>query len=1680
MASVDNSSPSNEPPDLMNDPAYDTNTSKTADGTPAETETCRICRSEATQEEQLFHPCKCSGSIKYVHQECLMEWLSHSQKKHCELCKTPFRFTKLYSPEMPPSLPNTVFFHHLIIHSLSSLLTWSRFAMVSFVWLGWLPWSIRAVWRFLFWLGDGLWILGREPTEGELALAVTKEQLAMLRSDFVNTPNSPTASSGLSLNPFSIPSALAPISQTLNFSNEPYPLTLFKKLFTWDTRTAPVANVTEGFNATSAHLNHVKYSSVLSQLPFFTDITRYPTLNKIIIDTIEGQMIVLLLVVAFILVFLIREWVMQQQPGFDFGDQFDAGLPEDARNPDEEGRNNGRDENAPDVHGMANQRPLPQDPPAAQHLEVPVGARPIAQARQRVHFAPEDQVFHRREPREPGAPIDNRTYSPGPEPEEESGTPASTSVPQRPELPSREALSKIAEIQRSIEESNRAEDQNRHRLSDFMKTWYKEDGEPSELLQMLDAAGHTDKLALIVTLMNSLQSKKAGRKMQEASRVRSVLAGIIIRTQDLQSDISREKSESLLRLLDEATDVEGMESLNQYESANTELVAAVRATQDPKYFDDEVELPPEPQVNGHASGSSHHPDEPKAKEISHDELLHRLNGDPNRADSSDSWSDSDTPLLDRRHGPTPSSADNGDASAPVTGDDTTPDNTQSPSGNDTVIQSENSEGVATEGQSDGPAAPRTRVDQIMDWLWGDVVLTPRRPMPYQDDEYVVHNIENEDPFVPVNHFERDDAEHDHRIEVEAVEEPMDIADHFAEENPDPEALDEGEEFDGVMELIGMRGPLGALFQNAVFSTIILTGGVAIGFWLPYVTGKVVFVVLGDPFSIIVRAPLLTITHIANFIVDVALFFFGSFFYWSDQLVRLALSPLALASRFLARFTNSLAIANATKYLAESGLDGITQLVINIAHEMGSTDIPSFSVTSHQTLLAIKANTWAVFQGFLDVLVSLHREESTMAASKELGKAITALLIFPFSLERFGLAPSNVQAILPDPALAYWGAWDRTVAIMSGYTFFALLAAIYLARGKPFTNSPEWSPYERGLIETLHQAGGVLKVILIISIEMIVFPLYCGLLLDAALLPLFEKATLETRVNFMLHSPWTSIFVHWFVGTCYMFHFALFVSMCRKIMRRGVLYFIRDPDDPTFHPVRDVLERSVATQLRKIAFSALVYGALVIICLGGVVWGLSYTYEGVLPIHWSSNEPVLEFPVDLLFYNFFMPLAVRFMRPSDGLHRMYTWWFRKCARNLRLSWFLFGSRHGDEEGRYIGLSWTNYLTGNQPASPQSVSKEPAQDQVSWVRDGRYVRTPGSDQVRIPKGGHTFIEVDEQNRRIDGQPDTERGPHGPDSSHYTRVYIPPWFRVRVGLFIFFIWIFAATTGVGITIVPLVLGRKIFATLVPAHHRMNDIYAFSIGVYALGGLIYSFIHLDIALSWLRQALHVDEPNGRARILLRSAYAHTTRLCRILYTYTAAGIILPSLFALLMEFYVIIPIHTYLAAPGESHIIHFIQDWTLGVLYVKMCARLLTWHNTRPAAALRGVIRHGWYDPDVRLATRGFIFPTFLILGVALLVPIPLGWAANQLLFCDRSAAFQSMVYRYSYPAVLGVALTYGVWRLCAALLTRWRMAIRDEAYLIGERLHNFGERRASSAAAAASSPGIAVATGGNRLGT
>ena len=74
---------------------------------------CRVCRCEGADDRPLFHPCICTGSIKFIHQDCLLQWLKYSKKEFCELCSHRFSFTPIYSPDMPKRLPLRIIFRYV-------------------------------------------------------------------------------------------------------------------------------------------------------------------------------------------------------------------------------------------------------------------------------------------------------------------------------------------------------------------------------------------------------------------------------------------------------------------------------------------------------------------------------------------------------------------------------------------------------------------------------------------------------------------------------------------------------------------------------------------------------------------------------------------------------------------------------------------------------------------------------------------------------------------------------------------------------------------------------------------------------------------------------------------------------------------------------------------------------------------------------------------------------------------------------------------------------------------------------------------------------------------------------------------------------------------------------------------------------------------------------------------------------------------------------------------------------------------------------------------------------------------------------------------------------------------------------------------------------------------------------
>lgn len=1211
MASTE--APQTQPgaPDVMNDPAFDTNT-KGKQKSVDEPDTCRICRGEGTEEEPLFYPCKCSGSIKFVHQNCLMEWLSHSQKKHCELCKTPFRFTKLYHPHMPNSVPLPVFLRQAAIHSWMSFLTWSRFHLVIFVWVAWLPWCMRTVFRGLFWIGDGGWINWQETQRW--SASATKEHLEKLAKEGT-TPatqgffesRDAAASAVVTHMAKALPHIFSPVAPGRNVS-EPSMLRLAKSFFQGVISRSSSETLSSN-SAVNSTVTPVQYnrSSWLSNFGFLNSLTRSPTLNNILVDTLEGQLITLVVVISFILIFLIREWVVQQQPGMDMG----VGVQADAAAR--------QGEDVPMLQQLARQHaeqrlrrgapgeiPAGGDNEAAQIPEPPRRARVIVRPRPRRPIRapsindrdPQDMVNTSISESDAEAPTISAPESTGtPEGASSGSTTGLASSPQqRPCMPAKDTLDRAAEIRRTIDEQSRASGHsNWPGVKVFMELWDRAERKPSEVLKIIEEEGRNDELSWIVAAMKRLEGNSS---IEDSHHSGSVMAEAFKDNEEdlehntqqgahqnnvLREDNIAEPTEMVsianVRTSKPLSDPEqdaNKPDISQFHNKDSQTTRSGLALT-PKALEGEsqpqiirpdfswanVPLAREPDA-AESSNWSGQPDEQFNHTSSNDGITMEANNNPFHPDFVEEDSQGITGAIGQ-------SGETDQVLAGIVDRDQTLVNLQA-EGGELAVQDTQSESAP-----DAKMVHQGLLDKVMDWLWGGLTPIPdQAEQTAGDDEHVVDDLADEAPFVPIEHGQPviEDAD----IAANPGQDPEVVAAAVqAGLGPnEAEAVEDGEDLEGIMELVGMQGPLAGLIQNGMFCAVLVSLTIFFGTWIPYIAGKIFLVFLANPVSLLIKLPLRWTSTCADLIIDMCVFIAGLAYYWVDTTVRFLCAPIRWAVPFLGNLNENKILADFAKSYAESALERLADTFIETGGSLSESDIPTFSILAHESLRVIQRQ-------FIDLIKILRNASVAGAAAISTGtfsftefykplstgtaayaKVYTSLVV-NWSRELLALVPSilkinplRVSLTIPqrtrplDLSLAYWGSTDRVLAILFGYLFFSLIGVLYLRISAVIRGTKADGKVQGALADVLYQAGGVLKVILIISIEMIAFPLYCGLLLDLALLPLFGNVTVMSRLGFTLTSPYTSLFVHWFIGTCYMFHFALFVSMCRKILRTGVL------------------------------------------------------------------------------------------------------------------------------------------------------------------------------------------------------------------------------------------------------------------------------------------------------------------------------------------------------------------------------------------------------------------------------------------------------------------------------------------------------------------------------------------------
>ncbi|KAK3085869.1 hypothetical protein FSP39_009847 [Pinctada imbricata] len=481
---------------------------------------------------------------------------------------------------------------------------------------------------------------------------------------------------------------------------------------------------------------------------------------------------------------------------------------------------------------------------------------------------------------------------------------------------------------------------------------------------------------------------------------------------------------------------------------------------------------------------------------------------------------------------------------------------------------------------------------------------------------------------------------------------------------------------------------------------------------------------------------------------------------------------------------------------------------------------------------------------------------------------------------------------------------------------------------------------------------VVKVMLLVVIEVGVFPVICGWWLDICSLSMFD-ATWKDRRNSFHVAPGTSMFIHWLVGMVYVFYFASFILLLREVLRPGVLWFLRNLNDPDFNPIQEMIHLPVYRHARRFIASVIIFGSTVLLMVWLPARVIRKVFSGFLPYHvmLSSDAAVSELSLELLLLQVVLPALL-----EQGHTRM---WLKGIVRGWTVA-----------VAYCLGLR--SYLLGDTPLK-EGAAPEPAPHPAPQPAPPQPVAGGvGAEHVAMLQGG---------------------GPTG--FKAYVR---PPIFHFRIGVLVLFVCFTLFLTSLISLILPVFVGRKLMS-LWMGETRIHELYTAACGLYTcwlslrIGTVMYNWI-----------------PQGTGVILNKVKEWALLALKCILVATLLIGVV-PLLLGLLFELVVVAPLRVPL---DQTPIFFPWQDWALGVLHAKIVTAVTMmgpqWWLKR---VIEQVYNDGIRNMNLRFIITKLCAPVIGVLGMSLSLP----YVASKSIvpFLGFSFEVENLVLRRIYPFLL-----------------------------------------------------------------
>ncbi|EPQ31208.1 uncharacterized protein PFL1_01395 [Pseudozyma flocculosa PF-1] len=1717
---------------------------------PDEGDSCRICRCPAEPDQPLYHPCKCAGSIRFCHQDCLVEWLKHSRKKYCELCHHSFVFHKRYRSDMPADgrLPSYLYLRRSLRQSADLVLLAGRALLVAFTWLGVLPLININVWRFLFWFADvAAW------------LAVSE---------------------------------LSPLGPFGRGVDAPAPAWASSAAAGRNSTSAPVG---AGSSAPSAH---TASSAGQAAGHGFAQLLTKPKLKafakSLAQDCFEGQIVTCVIVVAFVAIFLLREWILQNAP-----QQLDAIAPQVGGGLDQGGRVPGPPDPRRAAALTARAQQLERDLTAVEAEQIAVEqmpndtleARRAAQARAghvclRLAQISEDvdEVVDELNALL-GRPRDEeqrqlrarrvahlRSYSQRIERMDRLEADMDRLEAEQQAL-ERMPLGTVEEIGRALAaqaalglELQRIKNDNRElraehdaRLLAARATLAQstsggpasdsnpagEGGAVPEGTESGEEQPKTAEELRRIRLRRFEPTAAPGPATPALTSVDAKVEGVAgpgfrfdFDTAEVEDDSSSGRKAAAAPLAPEerashpaAVDAGGSPSWPSWggstesstPSRNSIIMtdgnaASLSVPSWQEGSSSQASPPAEADVDGLNGSASLGPSAPradkgKARALDDDaadgqaeESTAEVKGAADAAVSAEAVEAAPDGAPNTASGSSPTGAKSGlestaalDAKASTmeatrkvepaaagTGEGQQGKTAATKSSEPDVAATSDDAAVAQEGEAGStehvdtqtavatpdaavPGPQTTPVAAAADAAAeGDSVEGGMPETVAADDDDPVEvalrqaaaNAAANANIVAIADAEvrpRANAEVQPRANANAgADDDTDDDDNDDEDDLDDAADDDNvglfldEEIDSFMEALGMRGPMFALVQNLLLMVVVCNFAILFFVAVPFFVGKV----LGPGTRLLTLAalPVKLLRHVTDPVFD---------------------AIIRLASQHVWPWLSSLRSAASSSSSLASATGGSPASTSALRFLWGHSDSGSTAATSSGQgwLGSVVQRLCSTPVAPSDVAAILHRYQADVKIALRAGAA--------WPLEALGtLFWDAVQKV--DLKTMSSSSSDRALCVGLGHAYCLAALGIYKRVARPGASSPLQQQHlqqqhlqqqpaaeEPALRLIVDQLLLILKVVGFLFVELVFFPLGCGLLLDVCLMPLFGDPTPSGWLERARFAPFAFGFTRWMGGTVYMFLFAQYVHTTRGVLRPGVLCWIRDPNDPGFHPIKDILSKPTLTQLRKIGASAVMYAGILVASVGFNTYFLRYALgsTGVLPLRWKPLEPLSEVPFDLLAVHLVVPWLGAKLDGEAAFSGALRWWWTSAARAMRLSTYLVGGDHPEERGHHVARTWTAWLLqrranrigvaamatvaaqrgfvpgddkGDGAGDGQLFGQPPVIDRqagVDFYLDGGYCRVPGDDKAVTT--GPLIIPV-----KPDGSALDERGAEAIHQQEEAARGKTP--------------------------------KPSYVTLyMPPHFRPHDFYAFCLGSAAVVAPIW--LARGMCRLYRRAKLRAAAADSQPKASRPLAFVavslarRTARLGRVAVLGLGLGVVVPLMVGMTINQYLIVPLRFARDAVPEVDVW---QTWALGLVECKLALKAL---ESRPAPAWRPLKRvvdgynsvraGGLRRPAIVRAYRDVVLPIAGGCQMLLLLPVLVADVALRLLAyagqqrrgagaapVERTAAEEQAALRIVYGVVLCLFAAIQARNAVRRRMAAWTDVLKDEEFLESTELKNY----------------------------